>query len=109
MKKLLRRLDDITKYLVATILLAVPLYPQFPPSANICPYVSIRLEDFLLVIAVLVLAAHILPNLSGFLKDKINRAIFIFLLVGLISLASAVFITKTAQPHLGIMHWIRRV
>ena len=109
MQKLSKWLDNITKYLVAVILLAVPLYPKFPLLRIPGTYVSIRLEDSLLVIAAFVLAAHILPKLSGFLKDKINRAIFIFLLVGLVSLASAVFVTKTVQPHLGVLHWLRRV
>jgi len=109
MQKLLKRLDDITKYLVAAILLAIPLYPKFPLMRIPGTYVSIRLEDFLLVIAVLVLAAHILPKLSRFLKNRINRAISISLLVGLVSLSSAIFITKTIQPHLGVLHWLRRV
>ncbi len=109
MQRLLKRLDDITKYLVAAILLAIPLYPQFPFLRIPGTYVSIRLEDFLLVIAVLVLAAHILPKLSEFLNNKINKAIFISLLVGLVSLASAIFVTKTVQPHLGVLHWLRRV
>jgi hypothetical protein len=109
MRKLLRRLDDITKYLVAAILLAVPLYPKFPFLRIPGTYVSIRLEDFLLVLAVLVLAAHVLPKLSEFLQSKINRAIFISLLVGLVSLLSALFVTKTVQPHLGVLHWLRRV
>lgn len=109
MQKLSKWLDDITKYLVATILLAVPLYPKFPLLRIPGTYVSIRLEDFLLAIAVLVLAAHILPKFSEFLKDKINKTIFIFLLVGLVSLASALFVTKTVQPHLGVLHWLRRV
>ncbi len=109
MQKLLGRLDDITKYLVATILLAIPLYPKFPFLRIPGTYVSIRLEDFLLVLAVLVLAAHILPKLSEFLKSKINKAIFISLLVGLVSVSSAIFVTKTAQPYLGVLHWLRRV
>jgi len=109
MQKLSKRLDEITKYLVATILLAIPLYPKFPLLRIPGTYVSIRLEDFLLAIALLVLVAQILPELSKFVKDKVNKAIFIFLLVGLISLASAFFVTKTAQVYLGILHWLRRV
>lgn len=109
MQKLSKRLDDITKYLVATILLTIPLYPKFPFLRIPGTYVSIRLEDFLLAISVFVLAAHILPKLSKFLKSKINKAIFISLLVGLVSLASALFVTKTVQPHLGVLHWLRRV
>ena len=33
----------------------------------------------------------------------------ISLLVGLVSLSSAIFVTKTVQPHLGVLHWLRRV
>ncbi len=109
MQKLLRRLDDIAKYLVAAILLAVPLYPKFPLFRIPGTYVSIRLEDFLMVMAGLVLLAYIVPNFKDFIKDKINRAIIIFLLVGLTSLVSALFITKTAEFHIGTLHWLRRI
>lgn len=109
MQKLSKWLDDITKYLVATILLAIPLYPKFPFLRIPGTYVSIRLEDIILVIAALVLVAHVLPRLSKFLRNKINKAIFISLLVGLVSLFSALFVTKTVQPHLGVLHWLRRV
>ena len=109
MSKLIRLYKSIYKYLVAAVILGVPLYPKFPFLRIPGTYVSIRLEDSLLVIAVLVLAAHILPKLSKFLKSKVNRAIFISLLVGLVSLSSAIFVTKTVQPYLGVLHWLRRV
>jgi len=109
MQKLSKRLDEISKYLVTAILLAVPLYPKFPLLRIPGTYVSIRLEDFLMVIAGLVLLIYILPEFKNFIKDRINRAIIIFLAVGLVSLSSALLVTKTVEVHLGILHWLRRV
>ncbi|MEJ2347766.1 MAG: O-antigen ligase family protein [Patescibacteria group bacterium] len=107
--KLSKRLDEISKYFVAAILLAVPLYPKFPLFRIPGTYVSIRLEDFLMAAAGIILVIYIFPNLKNFIKDKINRAILIFLLVGLVSLSSALFITQTVEFHLGMLHWLRRV
>ena len=109
MQRLSKRLDDITKYLTAAILLAVPLYPKFPFIRVPGTFVSIRLEDFLILAALAILLLHILPDMKRFLANRITKAIFLFLLAGLISLFSAIFITRTVMPHLGVLHWIRRV
>ena len=52
MQKLLDRLkvDTIIKYGIAAILIAVPLYPKFPFLNVPGIYVSIRIEDFLILI-----------------------------------------------------------
>ncbi|MGB6882189.1 MAG: hypothetical protein WBD86_02725, partial [Microgenomates group bacterium] len=109
MQRFTKRLDDITKYLTAAILLAVPLYPKFPFIRVPGTFVSIRLEDFLVLAASVILLLHILPNLKRFVANRITRAMFLFLLVGLVSVFSAIFVTKTVAPHLGVLHWLRRV
>ena len=109
MLKLLKWLDNSYKYIVAAIILAIPLYPKFPSVRVPGTYVSVRLEDFLLLAVVffwLVLNAN---KLKRFAKDKIATAIAIFLLVGLVSLVSAIFITQSVIPHLGLLHWLRRI
>ncbi|MGB6838853.1 MAG: O-antigen ligase family protein, partial [Microgenomates group bacterium] len=109
MQRFTKRLDDITKYLTAAILLAVPLYPKFPFIRVPGTFVSIRLEDFLVLAASVILLLHILPNPKRFVANRITRAMFLFLLVGLVSVFSAIFVTKTVAPHLGVLHWLRRV
>lgn len=109
MQKLFRSRKEILKYLVASVILAVPIYPKFPVVNIPGTFVSIRLEDFLLVIVTLFLVSIIYTQRSKFLKDKINRAIILFLAAGLVSVTSAVLITKTVETHIAILHWARRV
>ena len=109
MQKLLKQSDKITKYLVAAILLVMPIYPKFPFIDIPKTHVFIRLEDFLMLIAGLYLLFFILRDIKGFLKDKVNYSVVLFLIVGLISLISAIFVTKTVSPALGTLHWMRRI
>lgn len=102
-------LNQIVKYLVAAILIIVPLYPKFPFIHIPGTYVSIRFEDFLLVITALVIFVRIAPNLKRIFNDSIARAIILFLLIGLVSLASGIFLTQTVVPSIGVLHLLRRV
>jgi O-antigen ligase len=109
MQKFLKRSDRLIKYLVATILLVVPLYPKFPFIRVPGTFVSIRLEDFLILVSLLVLFFYLRPSLVQFLKGKINRTFIFFLISGFLSLLSAIFLTKTIVPHIGLLHWLRRI
>ena len=99
----------LLKYLVAAILLAVPLYPKFPFITVPGTHVSIRLEDFLLTAVSIVLVLIVLPNVGKFVKDRTNQAIGLYLMAGLLSLVSAIFVTKTVVAHIGFLHWARRI
>lgn len=109
MQKRIKSLDGILKYLLAAVLLAVPLYPKFPFIKVPGTHVSIRLEDFILAFLALILVFLVLQNIKEFTESKVNRAIGLFLFVGLISLVSAIVVTKTVAPHIGFLHWVRRV
>lgn len=116
MQRLLYRLDRIRsklekalKFGVAAILIAIPLYPKFPFINVPGTYVSIRIEDFLILIVAIIWFLITLKDLENFRKSKINQGIFIFLIVSLVSLLSAVFLTKTVVFHIGILHWVRRL
>jgi hypothetical protein len=104
-----KKLEDILKYLVAATILAVPLYPKFPFIRVPDTFVSIRLEDFLIALVGVVTFLLILPNIKKYLSLKITKAFAIYLLVGLLSVLSAIFITKTVISYIGILHWIRRI
>lgn len=109
MLKHLRKPENLIKYLIATILLVVPLYPKFPFITVPGTFVSIRLEDFILVFAFLVLFVLVGQDKIRFFRNKINQAIILSLLAGFISLISAILITKTILIHIGFLHWLRRV
>lgn len=102
--------DTIFKYGIAAILLAVPLYPKFPLFNVPGTYVAVRAEDFLIAaLGIFWIAYFIRNNPSDFLKNPLNRAIVLFLGVGLLSVVSAILLTKTASFHLAVLHWARRV
>ena len=101
--------DKLTKYLVAAIILVVPLYPKFPAIRIPGTFVSIRLEDFLLAAVAFVVLINLLPRLKEIFKHGIERSMVIYLAIGLVSLLSAIFLTQTVTPHIGVLHWLRRI
>lgn len=100
---------DWFKYGVASIILAVPLYPKFPFISIPGTFVSVRLEDFLIAVVFLMWLIKVIPNIKAFLLSKVNTSILLFLAAGLVSVLSAILITKTVIPHIGLLHWLRRV
>jgi O-antigen ligase len=97
------------KYLPVAILLTVVLYPKFPFIRIPGTFVSIRFEDLLIAFAALVFAGFVVTRVKWFLSLEMNRLILVYLFVGALSLAGALFVTKTVEPHIGIFHLLRRV
>jgi hypothetical protein len=115
MRKLLSWLDRYWLTAAAGFLLIfLPLYPKWPLFDVLPGYnVRVRLED------VIILAVNVIFWLQVFWgKIKITRAplwrpMGLYLLVGLISSLSAIFITKTIYPEWIqlaklFLHWARR-
>ena len=109
MQKLLSQLNVLTKYFIAAIILVVPLYPKFPAIRIPGTFVSVRLEDFLLAAAALIVLINLLPRWREVFRKRIERSMVIYLVVGATSLLSAIFLTQTVVPHIGFLHWIRRI
>lgn len=109
MQKILEPFNKTFKYLIAALLVMVPLYPKFPFIQIPGTYVSIRTEDFLLVIVGIYTLIRFIPDIKRIFQNKIFRAILIFLTIGLVSLISGVFLTKTVVFSVGIFHFIRRI
>lgn len=96
-------------YLIALVLLLVPLYPKFPLVGVAGTFVAVRLEDIVLaaVVAwwgVLVIARRIPVKLTA-----AHLAILVYLATGAVATFSGIFLTKTAAVHLGLLHLVRRV
>jgi len=109
MQKLLKLPEIISKYLVAALLIVIPLYPKFPFLRIPGIYVSIRLEDFLLATLAVIIFIRYIPKIKELFKDSLVRSIFTLLLIGLVSLISGVFLTKTITLPIGLLHLFRRV
>lgn len=97
------------KSLITALLIVIPLYPKFPAIKIPGIYVSIRLEDFLILFTLFIFSVPFLSNFRTIIKEKVPRAIMLFLLIGLVSTLSGVFVTHTAIPSISFLHLFRRV
>jgi len=100
--------DYLWIYLVV-LTLTIPLYPKFPFINIPGTHVAIRLEDFVLAVTFFTIFPYLIINFKKLFKYPLERAIILFLVVGLISLFSAVFVTKSVGVEIGLLHWSRRV
>ena len=109
MRKLLERPEDIFKYGIAAILIAIPLYPKFPFLRIPGTYVAIRIEDFLIFFLALFFVLFFIKEFPTLLRNRLELSILAFILVGLVSLFSAILVTKTVSPSIAVLHWLRRI
>lgn len=109
---MLKRLQSLNqkllKYEIASIILAIPLYPKFPFLTIPGSQVSLRLEDFLLFF-VLISWLFTLKGVKNIFVNPLFRIVFLFWLVGLVSCISAIFLTQSVVAHIAILHWLRRI
>jgi hypothetical protein len=114
-KPLWRWLDtNLLLILAGFLLVFIPLYPKLPLFDILPGYiVRVRLEDFLVALALLVYLIQVVRRRAPF-HSLLVIPIGLYLLIGLVSTASAVFVTHTvpSQPiHYGksLLHWLRRL
>lgn len=111
MEKFLSRFENILFWLLIATVGFVILYPKLPLESVQNTFVSIRLEDFVIFGMVLLWGIYIIVSgkFKKLLSEKIIQAIVIFLFIGALSTLSGIFLTKTTLPHLGALHFLRRV
>ncbi len=111
MNKFNNFLNKFLYWFVTFIFAFIPLYPKFPLFNVSGTFVAIRLEDILIAIAILLWGINVLltGTLVSLFKDRLNQTILLFFFVGLVSTFSAIFLTHTVVPHLGFLHFLRRV
>ena len=101
--------DKYFFYLVLALVVFIPLYPKLPLSEVAGTYVAIRLDDVFTAIVLGLWGLLNIRNFGKFLRDPIYLAFLLFWGIGLLSLISALFITYSVSPHLGLLHWARRI
>ena len=109
MNLLFKYSNSLLKYLVGACLLAIPLYAKFPFITVPGTFVAIRLEDFLLSITGLVFIFASYGFWKSLLKERIVQSVIVYLSIGLVSLLSALFVTKSVGGLIGLLHWVRRI
>lgn len=101
--------NDAVKYLIATVLIIVPLYPKFPLFNISGTYVAIRFEDLILLLLGLATIFGIFKDPLNFFKDKLVWPFIVFFFIGFASLVSGIWVTKTVDLHIGLLHLLRRI
>ncbi len=102
-------IKSILKYSVAFSIITLLLVPKFPFFNIRGSQVAIRIEDLVLLVTYFFLLVVIFRDIKTFIRDNINQTIFIYLSVGFVSLLSAIFITRTVIPSVGLLHFFRRI
>lgn len=111
MQKFSQVFDKLLYWGVLVTVVFIPLYFKFPLVGVSGTFVSIRLEDVLIfsLLGIWVLNLIIKKELLGFFNSRLNQTILLFFFVGMVSLFSGGFLTKTISLNLGALHLLRRV
>jgi len=117
MKKLLKSFRENLFFFYSAFLFAfVILYPKLPLFDLIPGYiVRVRIEDFLILFAVIyILILGLKTKFKNIIQTPLTKNIIIYLIIGFLSMLSALIITKTVfwEPlHSGkmLIHWVRRI
>ncbi|MDP3758121.1 MAG: O-antigen ligase family protein, partial [Candidatus Daviesbacteria bacterium] len=111
MQKLLSIYQNTLFYLILFLFAFIPLYPKFPLFNVTGTFVAVRMEDIFIGLAILLWGVYLYLSgqLRSFFKDKLMQAILLFFFIGAVSSFSAIFLTHTVIPHIGLLHFFRRV
>ena len=92
------------------MLFFIPLYPKFPLFSVPDTYVSIRLEDIFIAVLVGIFWLKLLLTRDfSIFNWRLTKYVILYFAIGLLSVASGIFITKNIVPHLALLHFLRRV
>ncbi|OGE32005.1 hypothetical protein A2631_02710 [Candidatus Daviesbacteria bacterium RIFCSPHIGHO2_01_FULL_44_29] len=111
----MHKLSDIFKnlsfWLLLFLVVFIPLYPKIPLFSVQNTFAAIRLEDLVIAFSLVVWSLYILfsRQVKKFVTLPVNQIVGVFLLIGILSSFSGIFLTHTALPHLAVLHFLRRV
>ncbi len=101
--------QNVLFWLLVGLIIFIPLYPKFPLLNVLGTYVTIRLEDFFISIVLLLWGIYQFKYNKRLVTQPLFQAFALFWFVGFVSLLSAIFISHSVVPHLGLLHWGRRL
>lgn len=101
--------ERLVFWLLVSLVVFIPVYPKFPLVNVPGTYVAVRLEDVFFLLVSGVWFIKNLPKIRQILSEPIYQLFILFWLIGGLSLLSGIFITHSVTPHLGFLHWFRRM
>jgi len=100
---------NIFRPLIAILILFIPLYPKFPLVGITGTYVSIRLDDIIIAISILVWLIYQIIHKFPVFKTKITKLFLVYFLAIIASFVTAFLIYQNTTPNnLLILHLMRR-
>ncbi len=110
MQKLSQKFESLIKYLIAAIIVFAGLFMKFPLVFVEGSSVSVRFEDFLILITVIIWIVYVVSEkkIKFVFGNILTRTISLYFLVTALSLFAGIFLTNTVSPLAGIFHWARR-
>lgn len=109
MQKFLSVFKNSFFWLLLVLVVFIPLYPKFPLLNIPGTYVAARLEDFFMLVVMVFWLLINISKISDYLKQPIYLSFMLFWAIGLLSLISALTIIYFVSPHLGVLHYLRRI
>ena len=116
MKNVIKWLDDhVLEIYTGLLIVFIPLYPKLPLFDAIPGYiVRVRFEDFLILFAIFLWVIYLLRRKISLNPNPLLKPIVIYLIIGFISVISAVYLTKTIPNEFihiskSMLHFFRRV
>lgn len=96
-------------YMLILVVSFILLFPKFPSIFVPGTYVAIRAEDFLIATVLVIWFSVNIKKIPQYIKENITLVFTLFWLAGLLSVLSGIFLTYSVTPHLGLLHWLRRI
>ncbi len=96
-------------WILLLLLIFIPIYPKFPLVGIAGSFVAIRLEDFLVLIALGLWGLQNITRIRKIFENPLHRSVALYLLIGFFALFSGIFLTKLVDIKVGLLHAFRRV
>jgi len=109
MQKLILSFKSLYKFIIASLILAIPLYQKFPLISVPGTFVSIRIEDFLVLVSGSLFILFNYKKIKEYKSNMVFKAVLVFFVIALFSVVSSIVVTKTVNPLLAFVHYFRRV
>lgn len=99
---------NIFRPIIAILIFFIPLYPKFPLVGVTGTYVSIRLDDIIIAITILIWLIHQIIHRFPVFKLKITKLFLVYFMAIIASFVTAFLIYQDTPINLLILHLMRR-
>lgn len=99
---------NIFRIILATLILAIPLYPKFPLLGVAHTYVHIRLDDILIALAIFAWLIYQIKHRFPILKLKITYIFLAYFIAIILSSLNNYLIFQTEPLSILLLHTLRR-